>query len=163
LACFRLNMTFAWELMQVFWGRIPISMRSTRQGQPKVGRFWTLTPINRGTTTHKSAPLTRSYWGAEDTGADSTSGFHRLNHLQRYRLRSAWHSAQRRKGGGQRPGDSRAAECHVGLCPPKNASTKARTKIPISQERVTRQAGKSLIWCTAQKQCATRNLNKIGL
>lgn len=31
--------------------------------------------------------------------------------------RSAWHSAQRHKGGGQRPGDSRAAECHAGLCP----------------------------------------------
>ena len=36
------------KAMQVFWGQIPISMRSTRQGRPKGGGFWTLTPINRG-------------------------------------------------------------------------------------------------------------------
>jgi len=36
------------KAMQVFWGQIPISMRSTRQGRPKGGGFWNLTPINRG-------------------------------------------------------------------------------------------------------------------
>ncbi len=42
------------RMQEGFWGRIPISMRSTRKGHPKGGGFWrnpksrTLTPITRG-------------------------------------------------------------------------------------------------------------------
>jgi hypothetical protein len=35
------------------------------------------------------------------------------------RIRSMGHSAQRHQGGGRRPGDSRGAECPVGLIPPR--------------------------------------------
>jgi hypothetical protein len=40
---------------------------------------------------------------------------HRANELLQIRL--TWHSAERRKGGVRRAGDSRGAECHVGLIP----------------------------------------------
>jgi len=58
------------------------------------------------------------------------------------KIRLVWHSAQRHKGGGRRPGDSRGAECHSGLIPPTrswslNRSYSTRNgSVPICQNAI---------------------------